>query len=148
MSSDSGVTWQSAGVLQYCSVVYKLMEVNVEGTPYLYAATGNNGRVYRASLAATGISQSGSDGSALRLSIAPMPFRDRTSISYSLPVAGQVSLRLYDISGKLLATVQDGHAEAGVHNLTVSGLALTARGICVLRLETQSGSATQKLVIE
>lgn len=50
VSLDNGLNWQSAGRLPGSTRVYKLLDVNVSGTHYLYAATGPYGDVFRAQL--------------------------------------------------------------------------------------------------
>lgn len=51
----------------------------------------------------------------------PNPFVSDTEISFSLPAAGRASIRLFDISGRLVRTLQDGAAVAGVHRLRWDG---------------------------
>ena len=43
----------------------------------------------------------------------PNPFNAETNISYSLAEDGNVSLKVYDISGRLVTTLVDGHMDAG-----------------------------------
>lgn len=43
----------------------------------------------------------------------PNPFNPATTISFDLPVAGKVSLKIYDILGREVATLIDGHSSAG-----------------------------------
>ena len=50
----------------------------------------------------------------------PNPFNPQTNFALSLPEAADYSLRIYNISGQLVKTI-DGHAEAGVHTVTWSG---------------------------
>jgi hypothetical protein len=50
VSTDGGTTWASAGTLTGATDVYRLLDVDVSGTHYLYAATGPNGDVFRAAL--------------------------------------------------------------------------------------------------
>jgi photosystem II stability/assembly factor-like uncharacterized protein len=146
MSLDSGVTWQSAGVPQYCSVVYKLLEVNVQGTPYLYAATGDNGRVYRASLAMTGIGSSGLTGPARPLSIVPSVTRDRVEVSYAAAGQGPVRLRMHNKAGAVIRTWQVRPPAGGLKNLQLDVSDLTP-GVYVLRIETQDGSTARQIVV-
>ncbi len=44
----------------------------------------------------------------------PNPFSGATEIPYSLPAAGRVSLRVFDVSGRLVRTLIDGERPAGV----------------------------------
>jgi photosystem II stability/assembly factor-like uncharacterized protein len=45
----------------------------------------------------------------------PNPFTGPTSISFSIPKAGAVKLAVYDMTGRLVATLADGRYEAGEH---------------------------------
>jgi len=44
---------------------------------------------------------------------APNPFRDETELRFSLPRAGYVNLRVYNVAGQLVATLADGDFAAG-----------------------------------
>jgi len=85
------------------------------------------------------------------LSIAPNPFTSslNPSISYSLPVAGNVSVRLYDVTGKLVSTLASGYRPAGNYacRLAPAAYRLSA-GVYVLSFEAEGCRTTQKLVIE
>jgi hypothetical protein len=68
-------------------------------------------------------------------------------VNYSLPVAGNVSLRLYDVSGALAKTVACGYVLPGSHAVSLSRQGL-ARGAYILKLQSGPSSVTRKLVIE
>jgi len=76
------------------------------------------------------------------------PFAGTTTISYDLPKAGNVSLKLYDVTGKLVTTLASGCRNAGHYALGLRPDAKLAAGIYVLRLETGNSTATTKLIIE
>ncbi len=70
----------------------------------------------------------------------PNPFNPRTTISFRIAENGPASLRIYDVSGRLVRTLVDGVVEAGTHEMawdgrTVDGRA-AASGIYFMRLET------------
>ncbi|MCP4583886.1 MAG: S8 family serine peptidase [candidate division Zixibacteria bacterium] len=52
----------------------------------------------------------------------PNPFNPSTDISFGLPASGQVTLEVYDIMGRMVATLVDGHLAAGIHNITWEGV--------------------------
>ena len=81
--------------------------------------------------------------SQFALRIAPNPFSGVTRVSYNLPVAGNVSLRLYDVIGKLVSTLDSGHhpASSFCYSLLATHYSL-APGIYLLRLESNAGSTT------
>jgi hypothetical protein len=49
---------------------------------------------------------------------APNPFRSTTRLSFGLPRAGEVSLRIYDLAGRRIRTLQEGMLEPGLHSRT------------------------------
>jgi hypothetical protein len=51
----------------------------------------------------------------------PNPFTGTTEIALSIPVAGQVSLKVYDVSGRLVTTLVDRVLEAGSHRIAWDG---------------------------
>jgi hypothetical protein len=132
----------------------------------LYALRGNNTREFwtynpgsapgfrnaAVSRPKDGQGQSAVRTSQFALSIAPNPFTSHQSpatIRYSLPVAGNISLKLYDVTGKLVSTLAGGYHAAGSYSspLTASSSQLAA-GIYVIRLDSGSYHATEKLIIE
>ncbi len=52
---------------------------------------------------------------ALSLAAGPNPFAGTLSIRWSLPVAGEASLAVYDVGGRLVRTLERGAATAGAH---------------------------------
>ncbi len=51
----------------------------------------------------------------------PNPFSDVATIRYSLPYETNVSLKVYDISGRLINTLVQGKVQAGVHTIRWEG---------------------------
>jgi hypothetical protein len=83
------------------------------------------------------------------LRVEPNPFTSLATIGYSLAVAGNVSLKLYDITGKLVSTLVDGHYPAGSYSYSLLPAHYSlASGVYVMRLDSDSYHATEKLVIE
>lgn len=65
---------------------------------------------------------------------APNPFGDVTALSFTLPRAMNVSLRLFDASGRQVAGLAEGPHAAGLHRVHVEGRHLGA-GVYFARLE-------------
>ncbi len=81
------------------------------------------------------------------LSVHPNPFREELRISYRLEATSQVRLRLTDISGKVLLDEAKGWQDPGEYHLREqTRFAELPSGIYFLRLETDQGSQTRKLV--
>ncbi len=54
----------------------------------------------------------------------PNPFNPSTTLTYSLPSSTRISLSVYDAVGKLVATLVDDMASAGVHTVSFDATAL------------------------
>ncbi|MFH2052215.1 MAG: FlgD immunoglobulin-like domain containing protein, partial [bacterium] len=51
----------------------------------------------------------------------PNPFNPKVKISYTLPVAGEVTVRVYDVKGRLVRELKDEPAPAGAGQVTWDG---------------------------
>jgi hypothetical protein len=51
----------------------------------------------------------------------PNPFNPTTRIQFAIPAKGHVSLKIYNVAGQLVRTLQDGVMDAGSHELTWDG---------------------------
>ncbi len=78
----------------------------------------------------------------LLLNVSPNPATSPV-IYFTLPVAGYISLKLYQIDGRLVKILDSGHKHAGNHTANISDL---TNGIYFVKLETPSGSASVPLV--
>ncbi|MFQ5869889.1 MAG: T9SS type A sorting domain-containing protein, partial [Candidatus Zixiibacteriota bacterium] len=74
----------------------------------------------------------------------PNPFNAETNISYSLAEAGNVSLKVYDISGRLVVTVFEGYQEAGGHTVAWDASGVSS-GIYFYKLETSDFAEVKKM---
>jgi hypothetical protein len=87
----------------------------------------------------------------LLASCMPNPFRNHTQINYALPTAGNVSLRVYDVTGRTVRTLASGHQRAG--NYSVSWDARDSRGrqvpygVYFYRLDTPGFRSVKKAVV-
>jgi hypothetical protein len=80
------------------------------------------------------------------LAVHPNPFNPTTGISYELRAASYTSLKVYDISGRLVATLVDGWKEAGTHEVTFDGSGL-ASGLYMVRMQAGEFSAMKKMML-
>jgi hypothetical protein len=76
----------------------------------------------------------------------PNPFNARTRIVFSLPEVADVNLAVYDLSGRLVASLEQGNRTAGVHSATFDARELPS-GIYLVRLEAAGNVARQKLAL-
>ncbi|KAB2907732.1 MAG: Omp28-related outer membrane protein [Ignavibacteriales bacterium] len=74
----------------------------------------------------------------------PNPFNPETRISFSVPKSGYVSLKVYDLLGKEVATLVDGEIAAGNHYRNFNAEALPS-GVYVCRLEAEGVSLSRKM---
>jgi len=81
----------------------------------------------------------------------PNPGSDRVNISYNLQADEQVSLAVYDITGRLVQTLVNGKQTAGSHSIAWNGCndrgQKAASGIYFYKLTTGSYSAVKKLTM-
>jgi hypothetical protein len=81
----------------------------------------------------------------------PNPFNPTTTIHYQIPNAGHVTLRIYDILGREVATLVDGMEDMGSYSVTFDGGKL-ASGVYIMRFiaksdEGKSFVKTKKLML-
>lgn len=81
----------------------------------------------------------------------PNPVRSDARIGFVLPAAAHVTLRLYDVMGRQVATLVDGSMAAGPHtaewNGTLAGGRSAPAGTYFYRLETAQGALSRRLVL-
>jgi len=76
----------------------------------------------------------------------PNPFNPATTISFYLPQSEEVTLTVFDVTGRRVATLVDQPMNAGIHNQTFDASALSS-GIYFYRLEAGSFSDVQKMTL-
>lgn len=79
----------------------------------------------------------------------PNPSRGTTALSFALPAEGPVSLAVYDVQGRRVATLVDGVRPAGTHRVTWGGADDQGRpvgsGVYFVRLNAAERTATERL---
>jgi len=76
----------------------------------------------------------------------PNPFNPTTTISFSLPAAGKVTLAVFDLQGRIVATLVDGRREAGSHQAVFDGTGLPS-GLYLYRLQAGERQACGKMAL-
>ncbi len=81
----------------------------------------------------------------------PNPFNPTTTIRFALPEAGEVSLVVYDLMGREVVRLVDGHLEAGWRKVVWDGMTANGRevptGIYIARLVTPDFTKAIKMVL-
>ena len=76
----------------------------------------------------------------------PNPFSTETIISFNLPEAGQATLTIMDVSGKVLKSIEGKYA-AGYNEVTVNSRDLANGSLYYYQLSTRNHIATKKMVL-
>ncbi|MCI0707642.1 MAG: FG-GAP-like repeat-containing protein [Ignavibacteriae bacterium] len=77
----------------------------------------------------------------------PNPFNPSTKIEFSLPEAGRVSLRIYDIMGRVVSELYNGEAEPGKrYRATFDGAGLSS-GMYFARIEWNRKQIIKKMLL-
>lgn len=77
---------------------------------------------------------------------APNPAKGITSITFSLPERGPADIRVYDISGRVVAEIVKGEYDAGPHEIELNVDNL-ADGVYVYRLTAAGDTLVRKMVV-
>jgi hypothetical protein len=82
---------------------------------------------------------------------APNPFHDETQIAFALPRRGRTRVALYDIRGRLVATLLDESLPPGIHTVRWDGHDMAghqaAAGIYFCRLQCGGLKAVRKIIL-
>ncbi len=76
----------------------------------------------------------------------PNPVHQQGTLEYTLPEAGKVTLRVYDVLGREVATLVDGRKEAGRHTVRLATDQLSS-GVYFGRLTAGKQHRTQKMTV-
>jgi len=78
-------------------------------------------------------------------------FSNSTRINYTLPADGQVTLTVWDASGRRVRTLVDSHQASGTHSIQWDGTDDNGRplsqGVYFCRINTSGSTLTQKMVL-
>jgi len=77
----------------------------------------------------------------------PSPFSRRTQVRFGLPRESEVSLKVYDLSGREVRTLISGRRAAGLHTASWDAGEGVPPGVYFLRLEAEGRSLTRRAVV-
>ncbi|MBA3647209.1 MAG: T9SS type A sorting domain-containing protein [Chitinophagales bacterium] len=111
----------------------------------------SNAQVWVVKLSPVSVTSVVANASPLSLTIYPNPFSQSTIISFSLLQSQNVSLKIYDVTGRLVTTLANEIMTAGTHQLPwdatdESGNALSA-GIYLFRVKTADQAKTIRVSV-
>jgi photosystem II stability/assembly factor-like uncharacterized protein len=145
-STDVGQTWlnimDSVIVVQKGFVTLNAVEVDKNGNLW---AGGNGGLLTTSPF--TGIKKDAFEPGSFKLEQNyPNPFNPSTIISFSLPERSRISLKVYDILGRVVEVLTEGVMNPGIHKINFDGKKL-ASGIYIYSLSTNKGSIISKKMV-
>lgn len=164
-----GTRWRYRGVYQHVSGVYRApfgvqshFETGIVFDPGVVvrfeSASQISGRSYMLNwsgyLSPAGVSAAGESGSLILDGIeqnTPNPFNPETRIEYALAASGDVDLRVFDTTGRLVRTLAEGRREAGEHSVVWDGANEQGEplpsGVYYYQLSTEQGRESRKAVM-
>lgn len=87
---------------------------------------------------------------AYAFNIAPNPFNVKTGINYALPHKTEISIRVYDVTGRKVKTIVSGKLDPGFYDAAWDGKddigRRTAAGVYFIKMDTDVFTSQQKIV--
>jgi hypothetical protein len=150
LSVDGGISWLSHAAVSdsLSSAGDPDVAVSANRVYVVWHAENIRSQIFfrRGAIVTTGITQ---DDVRLRsvpllLPNHPNPFNSSTVLSYELPKRTYVRVVVYDILGREVTALVDGIEQDGLKQIVFN--AMSASGIYIVKLETDSGALTQKIL--
>ena len=76
----------------------------------------------------------------------PNPFNPTTQINYTLEKSGLVTIKVYDILGKLVATLVNEQQNSGLHTINFNAAKFTS-GVYIYQINSGSFTSTKKMIL-
>ena len=134
-ASGHEYVWTDSDARNGVTYEYSLINVDVDGSQQVIATESATPNRNNSNVAEYSLSQN-----------YPNPFNPSTSISFSLEEAGMVNISVFDVTGRLVATLVNGVREAGSHSVEFDAAGMPS-GIYMYRMEAGEFSAVQKMVL-
>ena len=77
----------------------------------------------------------------------PNPFNPTTTIDYSVPKSSMVTIKVYDVLGKEVATLVNQNKSAGNYSVQFNASSKFASGVYLYRMQARSFVQTKKLIL-
>jgi hypothetical protein len=153
-STDGGVSWEAdtqltnapnsswnASVAVSGQIVHVVWQDGRDGNYEIYYKRNPTGNP-----TGVDITNSGIPGEFQLHQSYPNPFNPATTFSYQLPILSNVTLKVYDVLGREVATLVDDVEAPGYKSVNFNASAL-ASGVYFYRLEAGSFAETKKLIL-
>ena len=118
--------------------------VNNYATNQYWLAIKNKVILWPPDTTTTGIGYNNTIPDKFEVESYPNPFNPTTNIKYAIPKDGIISVKVFDITGKLISEIYNGYRVAGTYIESFDGTRL-ASGIYFLRVENQGSILVRKL---
>jgi M6 family metalloprotease-like protein len=79
------------------------------------------------------------------LQVSPNPFSKTTMVNYIVPIAGNITLNLYDVTGSIIKTITNEYHNTGTYTIHLSNM---ASGVYFLRYENANSKTEVKLIVQ
>lgn len=79
--------------------------------------------------------------------VTPNPFDKLTTIRYTVPISGKVSIKLYNATGRLIETLINDNLNSGTYTMKLSANTL-AKGVYFLKYEDNTNKSEVKLIVQ
>jgi hypothetical protein len=143
-SDETGGERYTASSLNGGTYYWRVREVNRAGTPSAWSET------WQFSLSASKVVSNEAEGEVPGVYVLepnyPNPFNPTTSIRFSLPQAGSVTLRVFDMLGRQITTLVDDALPAGWHSVTWDAHGASS-GIYLYHLQAGSFQASRRMTL-
>lgn len=143
VSTDNGQSW-AQWVDGLSSTDITALAINSSG--YLFAGTSGRGVFSSTSRVTSVPGKTVLPSSFVLQQNYPNPFNPSTMIGYEVPTKSLVALRIYDVLGRVVATLVDEFMQPGTYEARFDGRFLPS-GVYFYRLQAGSYSATKKLLL-
>ena len=83
------------------------------------------------------------------IAVSPNPFTKTTVIRYSVPVSGNTTLKLYNITGDLIEILKDSYSFAGTHSLQIENWkSKLSKGVYFLQYQVNDNTEEIKIILQ
>lgn len=145
-SGDSGKSWSVIDVADE-KLGGRDIVFTDENVGWLACDMGKVYRTINGGLGVSSVQNSASVPEALQLmQNYPNPFNPETTIKYQLPVSDFVTLKIYDVLGKEVASLAEGFKQSGEHTISFDASKLSS-GIYYYSLISGSTRLTKKMLL-